>query len=70
MSLTPKMPAPPAAAPSAPDMTPARQRLGSENPTSANLKAKKKGRGGLRIDLQHGGNGLSVGATGVNIPTA
>jgi hypothetical protein len=60
----------PAAAPPTPDITPAEQKLGSaENPTAAALDKRKKGRSALRIDLQHGGSGLSAGQTGVNVPT-
>lgn len=60
----------PAAAPATPDIRAPEQVLGGENPTTAAHLRKKKGRAALRIDLQHGGSGLSAGQTGVNIPTA
>jgi hypothetical protein len=70
MSLSkPNIPPPPAAAPPTPDLNPAEQRIGSENPTADKLNKRKKGRSALRIDLQHGGSGLSAGQTGVNVPT-
>lgn len=71
MSLpkAPKIQAP-AAAPAAPDLTPARQKLGSANPTTVSQVTKKKGRSALRIDLQTGGNGLYAGRAGANVPLA
>ena len=64
----PKIPTP-AAAPPAADITPAEQKLGSNDARSNEQMRRKKGRASLRIDLQHGGSGMSPGATGVNIPT-
>lgn len=59
----------PAAAPPTPDVAPAEQKLGSENPTADAINKRKRGRSALRIDLQHGGSGLTAGQTGVNVPT-
>lgn len=67
--LKPKVNVPnPAAAPPTPDLTPPDQKIGKENSTSAGELRRRKGRSALRIDLQHGGSGLSAGQTGVNVP--
>jgi hypothetical protein len=59
----------PAAAPPPPDITPAMQKIGAGDPTADEINKRKKGRNALRIDLQHGGSGLSAGQAGVNVPT-
>ena len=70
MSLTPKVQKveTPAAAPPPAAATVAEQKLGGENSASSEVARKRKGRSGLRIDLQNGGAGVSAGATGVNVP--
>lgn len=68
MSLSPPKIKPTAAAPPPMDMTPAQQELGGDNQKTMELARKRKGRSALRIDLQHGGSGLSAGGSGVNIP--
>lgn len=71
MSLgKPKIDVPtPAAEPPRPDIQGPQQQLGAEEVSSENLKKKRKGRGALRIDPQHGASGVSPGATGVNVPS-
>jgi hypothetical protein len=70
MSLTPKVAKveTPAAAPAAAAVTTPEQKLGSDKAGSSEVARKRKGRAGLRIDLQSGGAGVSAGATGVNVP--
>ncbi len=66
MSLPkPKIPPPTAAAPAQPNLDPARRELGGGDEKAAAVVKRKKGRSGLRIDLQNGGMG---GGTGANVP--
>lgn len=80
MCKAPKVSAPPTPAPSAPPPPPAQPAASAADIATSkevrdenigegtNLKAKKRGRNALRIDLQAGDAGS--GGTGLNIPRA
>lgn len=63
--MKPKVPPPPAAAPSAPKLEAPKRELGDE--VSREDLRKKKGRNSLRIDPQSGGVN-SKGGNGINVP--